>query len=60
MGTEWLEPATTQSCLFGAKGRINPCGSLASDGIRLNVIWVEQVKLCMEKNECNLILNDLH
>ena len=49
MGTEWLEPATTQSCLFGAKGRINPCGSLASDGIRLNVIWVEQVKLCMEK-----------
>ena len=32
-------------CLFGASRRINPCGSLASDGIKLNMMWMEKVKI---------------
>ena len=31
-------------CLFGAQRRINPCGSLASDGIKLNMMKMEKVK----------------
>ena len=34
----------TKICLFGALRRINPCGSLASDCIKLNMMWVENVK----------------
>ena len=30
----------------GAYRRINPCGSLASDDIKLNMIWMEKVKIC--------------
>ena len=36
-------------CLFVALRRINPCGSLASDGIKLNMIWMERVKICKIK-----------
>ena len=36
-------------CLFGALRRINPCGSLASDGIKLNMMWMERVKVCKIK-----------
>ena len=36
-------------CLFGALRRINPCGSLASDGIKLNMMWMERVKICKIK-----------
>ena len=32
-------------CLFGSKRRINPCGSLASDGIKLNMMKMEKVKI---------------
>ena len=32
-------------CLFGAYRRINPCGSLASDGIKLNMMKIEKVKI---------------
>ena len=32
-------------CLFGSKRRINPCGSLASDGIKLNIMLMEKVKI---------------
>ena len=31
-------------CLFGSQRRINPCGSLASDGIKLNMMKIEKVK----------------
>ena len=30
---------------FGSKRRINPCGSLASDGIKLNMMKMEKVKI---------------
>ena len=30
-------------CLFGSLRRINPCGSLASDGIKLNMMKMEKV-----------------
>ena len=36
-------------CLFGASRRINPCGSLASDGIKLNMMRMERVKMCKIK-----------
>ena len=32
-------------CLFGSLRRINPCGSLASDGIKLNMMKIEKVKI---------------
>ena len=32
-------------CLFGSLRRINPCGSLASDGIKLNMMKMEKVKI---------------
>ena len=32
-------------CLFGNLRRINPCGSLASDGIKLNMMKMEKVKI---------------
>ena len=32
-------------CLFGSKRRINPCGLLASDGIILNMMKIEKVKI---------------
>ena len=32
-------------CLFGAERRINPCGSLASDSIKLNMMRMEKVKI---------------
>ena len=28
---------------------INPCGSLASDGIKLNMMWMEKVNICKIK-----------
>ena len=31
-------------CLSGAQRRINPCGSLASDGIKINMIWMGKVR----------------
>ena len=36
-------------CLFGVERRINPCVSLASDGINLNMMWMEKVKICKIK-----------
>ena len=36
-------------CLVGVLRRINPCGPLASDGINLNMMWMEKVKICMIK-----------
>ena len=32
-------------CLFGSLRRINPCGSLASGGIKLNMMKMEKVKI---------------
>ena len=32
-------------CLFGSLRRINPCGSLASDGIKLNMMKMDKVKI---------------
>ena len=32
-------------CLFGSLRRINPCGSLASDSIKLNMVKMERVKI---------------
>ena len=32
-------------CLFGSLRRINPCGLLASDGIKLNMMKMEKVKI---------------
>ena len=31
-------------CLFGALRRIDPCGLLATDGIKLNMVWIKKVK----------------
>ena len=36
-------------CLFGAYGRINPCVSLASYGIKLNMIWIKKNKNLKDK-----------
>ena len=35
----------TYVCLFGSLRRINPCGSLASDGIKINMMKMEKVKI---------------
>ena len=43
-------------CLFGAKRRINPCGSLASDGIKLNMMWMKTVKI-KNKGNCIMIIS---
>ena len=32
-------------CLFGSLRRINPCGSLASGGFKLNMMKMEKVKI---------------
>ena len=32
-------------CLFGSLRRINPCGSLASDDIKQNMMKMEKVKI---------------
>ena len=42
----YAKSTMSRLCLFGIKRRINPCGSLASDVIKLNMIWMEcdQVK----------------
>ena len=40
----------TLCCLFvWCLMTINPCGSLASDGIKLNMMWMEKVKICRIK-----------
>ena len=38
-------------CLFGAKRRINPCGLLASDSIKLNMMRMEKVKIYKIKSK---------
>ena len=40
-------------CLFGALRRINPRGSLASEGIKLNMMWMEKVRICKMENKRN-------
>ena len=40
-----LKHQTNKICI-NVPRRTNPCGSLASDGIELNMIWMEIVKLC--------------
>ena len=39
------EMFTPNVCLFGSYQRINPCGSLGSDGIKLNMMKMEKVKI---------------
>ena len=38
-------------CLFGAKRRINPCGSLASDGIKLNMMKKVKIYKISKRND---------
>ena len=41
-----FEVAKSVCLLVCVLRRVNPCGPLASDDIKLNMIWVEKVKNC--------------
>ena len=46
--------------MFGAQRRINPCGSLASGGIELNMNWMKKVKIVINTMDGNNeFLNDI-
>ena len=44
-------------CMFGAYRRINPCGSAASDCIKLNMMRMDEVKKISDKIKGKMIMS---